>query len=34
VLGMIRWLLRQDAASVGYVIVATLLLTWFAWTFL
>jgi hypothetical protein len=30
----IRWLLRQDAASVFFVVIAAVLLAWFAWTFL
>ncbi len=31
---MIRWLLRQDAASVFFVIIAACLLAVFAWTLL
>jgi hypothetical protein len=31
---MIRWLLRQDAASVFFVVVAAALLAWFVWTLL
>lgn len=30
---MKRWLLRQDAANVLFVAIATVLLTWFVWTF-
>jgi hypothetical protein len=29
---MIRWLLRQDAASVFFVLIAAVLLALFAWT--
>jgi hypothetical protein len=31
---MIRWLLRQDAASVFFVVIAAILLAAFVWTFL
>lgn len=31
---MIRWLLRQDAIDVLYVVIAAVLLLWLAWTFL
>jgi hypothetical protein len=31
---MIRWVLRQDAASVFFVVIATALLAWFVWTFI
>lgn len=30
---MIRWLLRQDAAGAFFVLIAAVLLSWFAWTF-
>jgi hypothetical protein len=30
---MIRWLLRQDAVDVLYVVIATTLLLWLVWTF-
>jgi hypothetical protein len=29
---MMRWFLRQDAASVLFVVIAAVLLTWFVWT--
>jgi hypothetical protein len=29
---MVRWLLRQDAASVFFVFIAAVLLAWFVWT--
>jgi hypothetical protein len=31
---MIRWILRQDAASVFFVVIAVALLAWFVWTLL
>jgi hypothetical protein len=31
---MIRWLLRQDAAAVFFVVIATALLAGFVWTLL
>jgi hypothetical protein len=31
---MTRWLLRQDAASVLFVVIAAALLAWFVWTLL
>lgn len=31
---MIRWLLRQDAIDVLYVVIAAALLLWLVWTFL
>jgi hypothetical protein len=30
---MKRWLLRQDAANVFFVLIATALLAWLVWTF-
>lgn len=30
---MFRWLLRQDAVDVLYVVIAAALLLWFVWTF-
>jgi len=33
-LRMIRWLLRQDAVSVLFVVIAAALTAWFVWTLL